>query len=275
VVGLGLGLGLGGSSGRTQRPVKRMAKYLFVDGGFVDAMVAKTARKFGITPGQLDYRQMTGGFQRTFYYDALPTKKPSETEEIYQAKLQAKLKLFEDVNRTPFMHTREGITRNRLARLTLEQKGVDILLAIDVFKHASLATIQEAHIMTTDLDFFPLFEALRDTPVSVHLHCCREETSSELMALADVVQAVTHFDILHWLRSPDRETFVKWNQDAALLTGAQLIKNGTCEGQPFLIFERPDLQEIKYLGQAMCYNPQNLMQSGDWEFIVSDFENPH
>ena len=37
-----------------------------------------------------------------------------------------------------------------------------------------------------------LFEALRDTPVSVHLHCYTPETSEELMSLADVVKLITY-----------------------------------------------------------------------------------
>src|SRR5215216_8120158 len=72
----------------------------------------------------------------------------------------------------------------------------------DVFKHASLNNMSEAHVMTKDLDFFPLFEALRDTPVSVHLHCQTNQTSEELMSLADVVIPITPFTILRWLRYP-------------------------------------------------------------------------
>src|SRR5207248_2437745 len=141
----------------------------------------------------------------------LPSRKDNDTDETFNTKFAAKLKLFDRVNRTPFMHTREGITRSRSTRRMLEQKGVDILLAIDVFKHASLRNMSEAHIMTTDLDFFPLFEALRDTPVSVHLHCYPAETSSELMALADVVVPVNPFKILQWMHHQSRDGYVEWN----------------------------------------------------------------
>jgi uncharacterized LabA/DUF88 family protein len=185
-----------------------VTKYLFVDGGFIDAMIPKAEAFFavGLLGYSIDYRTLSHGFQRTFYYDALPTKKFGESDQQFNAKLDAKLKLFEQINRTPFMHTREGITRSRSPKKMLQQKGVDILLAIDVFKHASLKNISEAHVMTKDLDFFPLFEALRDTPVSVHLHCYPDETSDELMSLADVVVPITPFTIFRWLRHPDRHT---------------------------------------------------------------------
>ena len=46
----------------------------------------------------LDYRVISGGFQRTFYYDALPSRKDNDTDETFNTKFAAKLKLFDRVN---------------------------------------------------------------------------------------------------------------------------------------------------------------------------------
>lgn len=274
VVGFGLGLGLNRSSGVPTKAGKTVTKYLFVDGGFVDAMVPKTSHFFGVDLSLLpiDYRIMSAGFQRTFYYDALPSKKDGEAEEAFNAKRAAKLKLFERINRTPFMHTREGITRSRSTSRMLQQKGVDILLAMDVFKHASLNNMSEAHIMTKDLDFFPLFEALRDTQVSVYLHCHTEETSEELMSLADVVIPITPFTTLRWLKHPDREKFVERNLSVADLHPSAVFKEGICDGLPFYIYKEPSLTERPFLGQSMAINPGSLTRADRWELIVAEFE---
>ena len=158
-------------------------KYLFIDGGFLDAMLDKTRSYFGLSElADYRYESIAGRYSRTFYYDAYPQKKGNQSEEDYRQRVAAKERRFRSINLTPGVHTREGITRNRTAGGSrLEQKGVDILLAIDVFKHAMNGNMSEAHIMTTDIDFFPLFEALRDTPVSTHLHCFPADTSEELM----------------------------------------------------------------------------------------------
>lgn len=255
-----------------------MADYLFIDGGFLESMVLKSADFFGIdlSSSQFYYGDICKDFRRTFYYDALPSQKDGETDEAFKAKLNAKLKLFQRINRTPRMHTREGITRNRSTRRMLEQKGVDILLAIDVFKHASLNNLSQAHIMTTDLDFFPLFEALRDTPVSVHLHCYVPETTEELMSLADVVIPITPLTILKWLQHHDTEKFVERNITAShYLSGRTVFKEGTCDGLPFKIFEVKSLRERRFFGQSMAINPLSLTRAERWEYIVADFEATH
>jgi uncharacterized LabA/DUF88 family protein len=254
-----------------------MTKYLFIDGGFLEAMISKSGKFFGIdlSSSLFHYADICKGFQRTFYYDALPSERDAG-KEAFQAKLAAKLTLFERINRTPYMHTREGITRNRAARRMLEQKGVDILLAIDVFKHASLGNMSEAHIMATDLDFFPLFEALRDTPVSVHLHCYAPETSEELMSLADVVIPITPITILRWLRHPDSDKFVERNISTADFANARLtIKEGMCEGLPFYIFEVSSLPKNRFFGQSMAINSHSASRAERWEYIVAEFEATH
>jgi uncharacterized LabA/DUF88 family protein len=252
-----------------------VTKYLFIDGGFIERMIPKTEAYFGseLSSNVFDYRAIAGPFQRTFYYDALPEKKPEEEDAVFEGKRAARIKLFDLVNRTPFMHTREGITRNRSSRRTLEQKGVDILLAIDVFKHATLRNMSEAHVMTCDLDFFPLFEALRDTPVSVHLHCYVDETSQELMSLADVVVPITPFTILGWLREKGRDDYVEWNVPFNNVSPVNLIKEGVYEGLPFHLFEERSLGERPFLGRAMAHNPGSAMRSTRWEYIVADFES--
>ncbi|NOJ43029.1 NYN domain-containing protein [Bradyrhizobium australiense] len=264
-----------GATNASRKAIEPVTKYLFIDGGFIENMIPKAAAFLGMElNSSLDYRAIAGGFQRTFYYDALPSRKDNDTDESFNTKLVAKLKLFDRVNRTPFMHTREGITRSRSTRRMLEQKGVDILLAIDVYKHASLRNMAEAHIMTTDLDFFPLFEALRDTPVSVHLHCYAPETSEELMSLADVVIPITPFTILRWLQYPEREKIVD-RTTTADFQPSTVFKEGVCEGLPYLIYQEPRLGERCFLGQSMAINPHVLARSDRWELIVAEFEDNH
>ena len=148
-------------------------------------------------------------------------------------------------------------------------------MAIDVFKHASLNNISEAHIMTKDLDFFPLFEALRDTPVSVHLHCDTDETTEELMSLADVVVPITPFTIMRWLRQSNAsEKYVERNIQFDNLPVGGVVKEGTFDGQPFRIYkvERENVPPT-FAGHSMAHHAQRVICSEKWEYIVADFED--
>ena len=60
--------------------------YLFIDGGFLDSLISKTVNTYGValSPLELRYTEFIFGFQRTFYYDAWPSRK-NETEEEYKA----------------------------------------------------------------------------------------------------------------------------------------------------------------------------------------------
>jgi uncharacterized LabA/DUF88 family protein len=247
--------------------------YLFIDGGFLESLIFKAEKEYGVKlpRSKLDYLEITQGFEKTFYYDALPSQRRDETEEDFMSRLADKLKLFDRINRTPYMHTREGITRR--AR-KLEQKGVDILMAIDVLKHTSLRNISKAHVMTTDLDFFPLFEALRDTQISVHLHCFPSETSSELMFLADTVTPITPYTILKWYECPDRDKFVETGSVEEMTT-SKIHKEGTCAGRPYFIYEEKTESGKRFCGRSMAINSHQVGRSAQWQHIVWQFEDQH
>jgi len=252
-----------------------MSRYLFIDGGFLDALVDKTTHWFGVEGdlGPLTYGAIAGPYQRTFYYDALPAKKENEDEVAYALKLRAKERKFERINRTPFMHTREGITRNRTGGGSrLEQKGVDILMAIDVYKHASIRTIDEAHIMSTDLDFFPLFEALRDTPVSTHLHCYPPETSKDLMFLADQVYPVNFFTILEWSQRSSIDTHVRWRVLADGVDLSTVVKEGELEGHPFKIYSARVREDEVFYGRSRSRGWDWVAEAQKFEYLVPYFE---
>ena len=255
-----------------------MTSFLFIDGGFLGSLISEAAKAYGVvlSPLTLNYDKITASFARTFYYDAWPSRK-NETEDEYKAIVAQKQKLFDHINRTSNMQTREGITRSRSPKkkTPLEQKGVDILLAIDVFKHATLRNITRAHIMATDLDYFPLFEALRDTPVSAHLHCFTNWTSDELMSLADVVVPITPYTVLKWFQVPERDKFVQRLplEDSG---PSNVIKEGICMGQPFYIYqEAPSGDRQGFFGRSMVIENTTLMRADRWEFIVWEFEDKH
>ena len=149
--------------------------------------------------GQRD-EPLTQGYDRVFYYDALPAKKASECETDWRLRHDQKEALFNKLSISPRLHVRSGISRYRKRR-RLEQKGVDILLAIEALQHATLGNIDVACFMLSDLDFYPIFDALVQTRVKSTLYYDPHKTSTDLIHAADVAEALTTGSLNRLLRA--------------------------------------------------------------------------
>jgi uncharacterized LabA/DUF88 family protein len=181
-----------------------MAQYLFIDGAFFESIFSPMVTY--MFPEEelftaIDLTNLTAGYDRVFYYDALPVKKASESETHWQLRRDHKEALFNKLSMSPNLHVRSGISRYRRRR-GLEQKGVDILLAIEALQHATLGNIDVACFMLSDLDFYPVFDALVQTRVKSTLYYHPHKTSTDLIHAADVAEALTAGTLNRWLR-PD------------------------------------------------------------------------
>lgn len=159
----GFGWRRGGSS-----PVMKPVKYLFVDGAYFLKIAQNVAR--AVDPS-LDYLStinfsvISHPYDRSFYYDSYPP----ENAVDYESKRSQKEILFETINLTPNFRVNYGASKNWNKRRGVEQKGVDVLLAIEVFQHAVSGNMDIASIVTGDVDFLPLLEAISRTRVKTEI----------------------------------------------------------------------------------------------------------
>ncbi len=79
------------------------------------------------------------GYQKIFYYDALPTRKPNQSAEDFDAERQEVEHLHAKLATFDRFRVNEGDTRYRRGR-GLEQKKVDVMIAVDMMIH----TIRQA-----------------------------------------------------------------------------------------------------------------------------------
>ncbi|MCP4383725.1 MAG: NYN domain-containing protein [Hyphomicrobiales bacterium] len=115
--------------------------------------------------------------------------------------LERKAEEFRQIALTQNFSVRLALTRRGPKR---QQKGVDVLLAIECLMHAVRNNIDEATIITSDLDFFPLFEALLQTKTKSFLRYQIGKASSELVEAADYAVPVTFCDFFECLPSSCR-----------------------------------------------------------------------
>ncbi|HXC56655.1 MAG TPA: NYN domain-containing protein [Rhizomicrobium sp.] len=97
-----------------------------------------------------------------FFYDALPIQRKGESAEAWRSRHETKQAHLERLALTDRFYVFEGDIRRKGEELKdrPEQKKVDIAIAVDMLSHAFRRTMDEATLLTGDLDFRPLLDAL-------------------------------------------------------------------------------------------------------------------
>jgi hypothetical protein len=175
-----------------------------------------------------------------------------------------------------------GISRYRKRR-GLEQKGVDILLAIEALQHATLGNIDIACFMLSDLDFYPIFDALVQTRVKSTLYYDPHKTSTDLIHAADVAEALTAGTLNRWLR-PDLSRGTRlslrrgpyteqFSDQQTAKCGGRTIVIGKVQGSDYYIAHYEGSNDefgvtgtIPYMLLSMFENSPGLMVTGAERF---------
>ena len=141
---------------------------VLIDNGYFSALLRD---EFNLA--RIDYlalsEEITRGFfrLRTYVYDALPYQSDPPSPQQSQL-LASKHKFFESIAHLPSFEVRFGKVRPR--GNTYVQKGVDILLSIDMIRLSSKQQIHKAFLIAGDADYVPVVKATKDEGVSVTLY---------------------------------------------------------------------------------------------------------
>jgi uncharacterized LabA/DUF88 family protein len=163
-----------------------MIKYLFIDGGCLRVSLDRMAAIYsGGALLDLDYSTLTRDYSKVFYYDALPERKPDENDQTYYARITPQRQFFDRLCSLDRFHVYEGDVRRSSSRRGPEQKKIDVMIAVDMLTHSFRRNMHEATLLTGDLDFKPLIDALVQGGMFVNLWYPPGTTSIELIAAAD------------------------------------------------------------------------------------------
>jgi uncharacterized LabA/DUF88 family protein len=191
-------------------------KYLFIDGGSLDSVLTTFAQKlFANQEPEINYRELAKEFQKVFYYDCIPAQRKDESDAEYKNRIQSKKELFEQLKALDKFHVYEGTARYRDKRRGQEQKQVDIMIAVDMLSHSFRRNMHEATLLTGDLDFKPLIDALVQDGMYVTLWYPKGRTNYELVEAADSKRPLTIDIVRQWftkdfnqkIRLPDPSSF--------------------------------------------------------------------
>ena len=105
---------------------------------------------------------------RTYYYDCVEEKpRDSERQEDFEQRVAAQNAYTSQLHSLPGVHVRLGTLAGRKRR----QKEVDVLLAVDMLTHGFNRNMGRAALLSGDLDFRPVVEALVRGGIFVEMWC--------------------------------------------------------------------------------------------------------
>lgn len=165
--------------------MEKEIKYLFIDGAYFRKVLERFSRTFfdGKTI-PIDYNnKIRSDFYKTFYYDCLSPKKNDETEKKYKARIRPQEEFFDSLRMLNGFHVYEGTTAGEGGKI--RQKKVDTMIAVDMLTHSFRGNMDKATLLTGDLDFKPLIDALIQQGMYITLWYHPLSTSKELFHAAD------------------------------------------------------------------------------------------
>jgi uncharacterized LabA/DUF88 family protein len=145
---------------------------VFIDGGYLDNLL------YDVNVFRIDFtkfgQKLAGGapLLRSYYYHCLPFESDDPTEEERE-RVEGKRKFFHALRNLPRMEVRLGYVvprgRDATGRLIVQQKGVDVNLAVDMVRLSCMRNIGYACLVAGDGDYVPLVQVAKDAGVVVHL----------------------------------------------------------------------------------------------------------
>ena len=279
-MGFGLGLGLGLASGQPQRKKKMDVKYLFIDGGCLRATLRKISeRYFDGRTLKIDYNRLKSDHVKAFYYDAIPAIKNTETDSEYTARIQPRIDLHNQIATLPGYHIYEGDSRIR--RKQVQQKEVDVMIAVDMLTHTFRGNMDRATFLASDIDFKPLLDALVREGMFVNLLYPPTDTNQDLVNAADQRTPLAIDAIYHFLDQESRGSLVlptcgqetKSNvnhSESTIVTRTQSlgeIRHKMVKGNHTIYWEYP--QNIDHLLRVECHDYETLRKYLEDVFLVS------
>src|SRR4030066_1802652 len=250
--------------------------YLFIDGGCLrETLKDYSERFFNEDTIEFDYQKLGDEFNKVFYYDSLPVKYDNETDAEYEIRIQPNIDFFTELSLLDGYHVYEGSARRR--RKQIVQKKVDIMIAVDMLNHSFRKNMSRTTLLTADLDFKPLIDALVDNGMYISLWYPINKTNIELIRSADASKILnlttlfsyttTMFQKTHFI--PKRKE--KMGKDLFNVTKVEELENKFgIKGELFKANDRPEF----FLLFPTYYNPNanTHLEFGDVEKLKEYFD---
>jgi uncharacterized LabA/DUF88 family protein len=162
--------------------------YVFIDGAYLERVHREVMRAFFGEDGELDIFPIGqwAKADRVYFYDSIDyTQSANESESDWQARVGRLESSLDHIRLLPGFFVRTGTVPGRDKGKRREQKEIDVMLAVDMAKHALKGNIKKAVVIAGDLDLRPAVEALVEEGVVVEVWYHSSSIAQGLPAAAD------------------------------------------------------------------------------------------
>jgi hypothetical protein len=179
--------------------------YLFIDGAYFRRIHDQAMQRVFGVPGELAPERVaeTVAAFKTYFYDCEDVCRPNESQVEFEARVEAQRVQFSKIRALKGFHLQTGTMRSGKKR---EQKEVDVLLAVDMLTHGFQRNMTRAVLLSGDLDFRPVVEALVRGGVFVEVWYEKTSTSEYLPSAADFGVELTWLQLYLWNSNEFRNT---------------------------------------------------------------------
>ena len=261
--------------------------FLFIDGASFRRLLDSTRGVYGLGDNfDIDYTKLVNSkIRRAFFYDAYPIQKRNQTDAQYEAEYKKTVDYFNLIGSTSNFHVRHGESRFRKKRGS-EQKAVDIMLALDAYRHASKENMDRIILVTNDLDFCPLFEALLETRVRTELWYEKSKTSSLLIDAADHTVEINEAYLTRFFPNNVAPQFIVSlgpAPEGPMLQEMGLLQEISIKNEPFRLYR--DDRNKNFVGvyitsqnrqsvRSKNFHTVRLWSEIEWNISLSDLDVP-
>ena len=176
----------------------RPSRYGFVDGGYLRSKFYESLLPvFGEVP-DVDFKTLRDQIaaDRMFFYDCENDEAEASTE--YQVWTRNQLQL---VRGADAYRLRLGTLTRSGKKKPASQKEVDVLLSVELLSNAFMRNMQEAVLVTGDLDFRPAIEEIVRHGTRVHLFYDESGASKDLLDVVDFRRPMSFATYYGWTSS--------------------------------------------------------------------------
>jgi len=243
---------------------QRMATYLFIDGAYLRSRLKYISKHFAIDPLDFNFEAFRSSIaQKAFYYDCLPARGPSENGDDYDKRVEPQQKVFKAIRSFSGYHVFLGEAVHSSGGIV--QKGVDIVIAVDMLTHSFRGVIDRAILFAGDRDFKPLVSALVQQGVYVTVGYHPKSVAEELLDAAD--ERIEYGTCKLWsLTSPQFQRrfpapSVGETTRDGLTVGGSVVRTGTLGTEEVRLYAGSNLYQL-FLPRVDDYgNPSVLAEA--------------
>lgn len=184
--------------------IRRMESYVYIDGGYLELVYLQFAQAWFGHQGGLDYEKVFSGvgcdhpqlhWKRGFYYDCPVKQKRGEDDLEFQSRRDTQEERWKKIRAISGGHLRTGkITGERKQR----QKGVDVLIAVNVLSHVARGNFDKVVLLAGDADFLPLVDAVVEMGAIIDVAASAKSISTDMINAPDHFREITTDDLFAW-----------------------------------------------------------------------------